>query len=154
MFQVKYQKDNFSHWSKHYSITLEKTVSCLQQLLKSFKNNLLKIIYAGYLLQLKLFFKNNTFCQGRPFTYIESSNRVSKRCYAADPFSQYFRLFQEKHAIACRQTHTCTKVFRNVINCTCKSKFWLHVLLHNCLCLIKMCACSHVTITQMALIDY
>lgn len=74
MFQVKYQKDNFSHWSKHYSITLEKTVSCLQQLLKSFKNNLLKIIYAGYLLQLKLFFKNNTFCQGRPFTYIESSN--------------------------------------------------------------------------------
>ena len=36
-----------------------------------------------------------------------------------------YRYFQERHAIACTFTHTCTKVFRSVINCTRKSDFWL-----------------------------
>ena len=57
------------------------------------------------------------------------------------------RPFQERRALHTTHVHTSThhmkwkKAFiRNVINCTCKSKFW-HVFtsyIYNCLCLIKI----------------
>ena len=46
------------------------------------------------------------------------------------------RLFQERHV-----THACT------LTCT-KSTFWVNALLDNCLCLIKICSYSYITIKQ------
>ena len=40
---------------------------------------------------------------------------------------QWYRPFQERHAITHACTHTCAKVFRHVINNTHKGNFWLHV---------------------------
>ena len=48
--------------------------------------------------------------------------------------------------------HTHTKVFGKVINCTHFFEFTF--LLLNCLCLIKMCAYSHVTVIQRVVTNY
>ena len=52
--------------------------------------------------------------------------------------------FQEKRAIARERAraHSRAKAFRSVINYTSTSNLLLHVLLFNCLCLIKICLCS------------
>ena len=52
------------------------------------------------------------------------------------------------------QVPTRAKSFRSVMNRTRKSIFWLHVLLHNGLCLIKIYAYSHVTIILTTVVDY
>ena len=67
---------------------------------------------------------------------------------------------------ACARTNTHAKMFKSVINCMRKSNlctFLVHVLHvlqiymflpNNCLCLIKICAYSHVTIKQAPVVDY
>ena len=49
---------------------------------------------------------------------------------------------------------THSQKFRNVINCLGKSSFWLHALIHNCLCFIDRCVYSHVTFKEAAVVDY
>ena len=52
----------------------------------------------------------------------------------------------------CALAHTRAKAFRGVVNYTCKLLTTRFV--HNCLCLIKICAYFHVTIKRTAAIDY
>ena len=42
-------------------------------------------------------------------------------------FPYVIRPFQERCAIACAHIHTCTKMFKSVINGTCKLNFWPHI---------------------------
>ena len=60
----------------------------------------------------------------RYFTSFESKSKSLEPPYSCIFFSM-IRLFPEKGIRA--HPHTHVKAFRNVINCTCKSNFWLQV---------------------------
>ena len=59
-------------------------------------------------------------------------------------------LFYERRAIACARTHK----RKSVIYHMSKSNFDYTFFLHNCLCLIKICAYFHVAMKQTAVVDY
>ena len=69
--------------------------------------------------------------------------------------SSMCRPFQERHLITWPCTYTHSKACRSVIKIACVNQtFDCTFLITNCLCLIKICAYSHVIIKQTAVIDY